>query len=145
TAFKDLGIDSLTALELRNTLTHNTGLDLPPTLIFDHPTPTALTQHLHTRLTQIESPNSEDSMLNLKNLDRIESYIFRNSGEDRAHVIANRLRSILSKWDGTRSPELPAELHLESATDDELFSLANMFRTPTSEISPTLEGGCGVN
>ncbi|MEK0506977.1 phosphopantetheine-binding protein, partial [Mycobacterium ulcerans] len=51
TAFKDLGIDSLTALELRNTLTHNTGLDLPPTLIFDHPTPTALTQHLHTRLT----------------------------------------------------------------------------------------------
>ena len=51
TAFNDLGIGSLTALELRNTLTHATGLDLAPTLIFDHPTPTTLTHYLHTRLT----------------------------------------------------------------------------------------------
>ncbi|MCG0285572.1 type I polyketide synthase [Streptomyces sp. PSAA01] len=48
--FKDMGFDSLTAGQLRNSLRKRTGLSLPSTLIYDHPTPEALAGHLWTEL-----------------------------------------------------------------------------------------------
>ncbi|MEV5922673.1 SDR family NAD(P)-dependent oxidoreductase, partial [Streptomyces pseudogriseolus] len=59
-AFRDLGVDSLIGVELRNVLAAGCGVPLPATAVFDHPTPQALATHIYGTLREgIEAEDAQ--------------------------------------------------------------------------------------
>jgi 4-hydroxyphenylalkanoate synthase len=69
TTFRDLGFDSLTGVELRNHFKTATGLTLSPTLIFDHPTPTAVADYIGRQVAQSRDLESNGGKPRLPELD----------------------------------------------------------------------------
>ncbi|MEU1806738.1 SDR family NAD(P)-dependent oxidoreductase [Streptomyces sp. NPDC019937] len=120
--FRELGFDSLTAVELRNRLSDATGLRLTATLVFDHPTPTAVVRLLDELLAPARAARSGSILADLDAIGAALGAVV-DDREQRTRI-AGRLRELLRRVDdGTEeAPDTPGD-DLESATDEELFQV----------------------
>ncbi|GAA3004615.1 hypothetical protein GCM10010519_40640 [Streptomyces lactacystinicus] len=129
-SFSEIGFDSMLAMRFRNALCEATGLSVPPTVVFDHPTPEALAAHLDAELSAAPEPPSPL----LAELDRLAALLAAvPPGAADTDGVGERLNELLRGWGrragapgGEAPPPGPVDdtvTAMETATADELFAL----------------------
>jgi pimaricinolide synthase PimS1 len=118
-ALKELGLDSLGAVQLRNRLSHATGLQLPVSLTFDHPTAGATAAYLRSRVAADSAVRPEIDT----HVDRLRTLLapLALDGEEERERVSALLRGLL---EGLAAPGSSTTAQdVLAAEGDELYAL----------------------
>ncbi|WP_406161933.1 type I polyketide synthase [Streptomyces sp. NBC_01005] len=123
--FKDLGFDSLGAVELRNRLSQATGLRLPSTLAFDHPTAESLAGLVLSEVDGVAGHAGPQSPVDsqLSGLEELVATLEEGEKDD----VAGRLRRILKSLSGDESDSAADRLSEAVTLDDVLDVLGEEY------------------
>ncbi len=137
--FRESGFDSLMSVELRNQLNAATGLRFPATVVFDHPTPRAVAEHIGAELG-LDGAGEDAGDVALSSLEALLAAVSGMEADDsRRDVVRRQLEAALvavgaagaasdAPTGRSRSGEDPTgtraavEERLDSASDDDLFA-----------------------
>jgi acyl carrier protein len=123
-SFKEIGLDSFSAVELRNRISSNVGLQLRATLAFDHPSAQALADHIFGALKP--EPSAPPTLVEL---DRLAETLAGTIPDAQLYQQTTvRLERLLAQWRVRRPEELDEvgagiSAEIASASASEIFAL----------------------